>query len=671
MFQHAFSYFIAFLLLFNYQIAEAQQTSKAKTKEKLYEKTGENKNVKVRNAANINTEGDEFSPAFYKDGIVFASSRGKVGSKTSASTTTDLYYAGFDPNLEPRRSSRFSLEMNSRRNEGAAVFSRDWEYMYFSQNNIVDGVERPGRDKVLHLKIFEARRGRIDWMNKRELPFNSDQYSCMHPSLSADGKTIYFASDMKTPEAQGGFDIYKSVLKDGMWSSAINLGPTVNTPKNDVFPFIYPSGDLYFASSGHNGFGGYDIFRINLEQTKKEGLINLGEPFNSAGDDFALILTDDGTRGYFTSNRPGGRGRDDIYSFTVETAMPGMERIEPVRKAIMVTDQSGKPIQGAEIRVLALGEGQIASASKDLYRTRLEKVDKNSNELRITLVKLGAEELGQPDAFTNTDGETLIDFKPYTEYLIWANNDNWAAQVNYRIKANETDDKIVIKLEEPNAKVLAGKLLNPSGHKISNAKLRFTNTENWTQDNGTSDSEGNFAIALPKGSYYVRVQKDGFKPDYLDVEFDPETSTFREFRLAHESKPANGLNITEHIKPGLVFTIDKIEYEFNSDRLDRKAQLNLMQVVDLMRENPTMEIDIASHTDAQGSDKSNLALSQRRAEVVKEFIIESSKRTVVPSRIKATGRGETAIINHCKEGITCADADHAVNRRTEIVVRKL
>jgi outer membrane protein OmpA-like peptidoglycan-associated protein len=669
--QYAASYFIAILMLFTLQNAEAQQTSKAKTKEKLYEKNGENKNVKIRNAVSINSEGDEFSPAFYKDGIVFASSKGKVGSKTNSQITTDLFFSGYDPNMEPRRASKFSLEMNSRRNEGAAVFSRDWEYMYFSQNNIVDGVERPGRDKVLHLKIFEARRGRIDWMNKRELPFNSDQYSCMHPSLSADGKTIYFASDMQVPEAQGGFDIYKSELKDGVWGPAVNLGKDINTAKNDVFPFIYPSGDLYFASAGHSGFGGYDLFRINIGKAKKSGVINLGEPFNSATDDFALILTDDGTRGYFTSNRPGGKGRDDIYTFTVETSMPGMQRIEPKRKTIQVIDQAGLPIQGAEIRVLGLSDGQISSGNKDLYRTRLEKVDKNTNELRITLVKLGAEELGQPDAFTNTNGETDVDFKPYTEYIIYANNDNWAAQVSYRIKANETDDRIVVKLEEPNMKVLEGKLLNQSGHKISNAKLRFTNTETWTQDSGTSDELGNFAISLPKGSYYVRVQKDGFKPDYLDVEFDPETSTFREFRLAHESKPANGLNITDNIKPGLMFTIDKIEYEFNSDRLDRKAQLNLMQVVDLMRENPTMEIDISSHTDSQGNEKSNLMLSQRRADVVKEYIIEISKRIVTPSRIKATGCGETQITNHCKDGVNCADQDHAVNRRTEIVVRKI
>jgi outer membrane protein OmpA-like peptidoglycan-associated protein len=547
------------------------------------------------------------------------------------------------------------------------VFSRDWERMYFSQNNIIDGIERPGRDQVLHLKVFEARRGRMDWMNKRELPFNSDQYSCMHPTLSADDQTLYFASDM--PGGLGGFDLYKSVLRDGVWGTPTNLGPQINTDLNDVFPFIYPSGDLYFASAGHSGLGGYDLFRINLN--RKESLVNLGEPFNTPSDDFGIILSDDGTRGFFTSNRPGGYGRDDIYSFVVETAMPGMERIEAKQKTIVVLGADGQPVQGAGIRVLAMQDGAFMSAGKELYRSRIEPMDSTSNEIKIRLIKLEAEELGAPDNYTNAIGEANFDFKPYTEYYIIANTADLTADARYRIKADEAEGKIVIKLNKPSVKVLSGKLLNASGHQISNANLRFTNIATSEQDKGRTDDQGNFAIALPKGEYNVKIGKEGFKEDYLYLEYDPAFSTFREYRLDHNAQPADKLPITEAIKPGYHVTIDKIEYELNSDRLDRKAQITLLNLADLLKEHQTMEIEVFSHTDSHGTDKSNLELSQRRADKVKEFIIESSKRTIAPTRISAVGRGESMLKNHCKDGINCADTEHAINRRTEIVVKKI
>ncbi len=648
----------------------AQQTSKAKTKEKLYEKTGENKNVQVRNAVNINSEGDEFSPIWFEDGIVFTASKGKHGPKgRNGQVGTELYFSSLDPNKEPYRFSRFSLELSSHRNEATPTFSRDYNRMFFTQNNIIDGVERTGRDKVLHLKIFEVKKGKVDWVNKRELPFNSDHYSCMHPSLSADEKTLYFSSDM--PGGFGGFDLYKTEFVKGTWTTPVNLGPGVNTPKNDVFPFIFPSGDLYFSSAGHNTLGGYDIFRVHLGNGKPTELINLGEPFNSTFDDFGYILSDDGKRGFFSSNRPGGLGRDDIYLFTVETAMPGMEKIEPKTKTILVTDMQGNPIQGAELRILAYSNGMYTGKNKDLYRSRIEQVDKNSNEVRIRLIKQEAEELGEPDEYTNANGEVRIDFQPYTDYLIIANTDKWTAETTYKVEADDAGETIRIVLEKPAAKLLSGRLLNESGHKLGQARLRFTNLDTNEQDHISTDDQGNFAVALPKGSYQLRIMKDGFKTEYITLDFDPANSAFREYRLEHISQPANKLPVTDEIKPGYIITIDKIEYNKGMYLLNRQAQVTLDRVADLLREYPQMEIDIISHTDAVGSEADNMALSKARAQLAQEYIIIKGKGAIKQERIRAIGKGETEVKNHCKDGVKCEDQEHAVNRRTEIFVRKV
>jgi outer membrane protein OmpA-like peptidoglycan-associated protein len=639
----------------------AQQTSKAKSKEKLYEKTGENKHVKIRNAANINTSSDEFGTAFYKDGIVFAASKGKATAKFTP--TTDLYFSPFDPNLEPRKSGKFSVELNSRRNEGAATFSRDMKTMYFTQNNIVDGVEIKSRDNVLHLKIFETRFGTNDWMAKKELSFNSDQYSCMHPSLSRDDSTLYFASDMKGNGGQGGMDIYKVTRKNGQWGNAINMGKEINTEKNEIFPFIYPSGDLYFASSGHDGLGGYDIYQVN-----KEGVVNIGQPFNSPQDDFGLILNDDGTRGFFTSNRKGGFGQDDIYTFEVQSTMPGMAPIEAKQKIIIVTQKDGTPIPKAELRIISMNE-IMSGTDKDLYRSRVEPIDKGKNQLRMTLVRRGGEELGEPDAYTNAQGEARFDFKPYTEYLIFANTDDLATQINYHIKPEETDDKIALVLNKPATKVLDGVLLNQGGRKINAAILTFTNKETWDQDQISTDANGKFAIAIEKGQYWVRVTRPGFKPQYKEVEFDPATSTFKEFRMEHFTDGANMLDVIGEIKQGVVIKLDKIEYDLNKDHMNKAAQINLKHIIAIMNDHPNMVIEINSHTDAQGNATANLELSQRRSSSVKDFLVVEGK--ISPSRIIAIGQGETKLLNHCKDGINCADQEHAVNRRTEVIVKSL
>ena len=158
------------------------------------------------------------------------------------------------------------------------------------------------------MKIFQAVKGDFDWENISPLPFNSDEYSCMHPSLSYDGSALYFSSNK--PGGYGGMDLYVAKREEnGEWTNPINLGPEINTNKNEVFPFIHQSGVLFFTSDGHEGYGGLDLYMIDLGGKRWGQVLNMGDLFNTKEDDLSLIVNADGTQGYFSSARPGGAAR--------------------------------------------------------------------------------------------------------------------------------------------------------------------------------------------------------------------------------------------------------------------------------------------------------------------------------------------------------------------------
>jgi outer membrane protein OmpA-like peptidoglycan-associated protein len=188
--------------------------------------------------------------------------------------------------------------------------------MYLTRNNFKDGKVGKNDNQIILLKLYKSNFVNNEWQNATELPFNSNQYSTAHPALSEDEKTLYFASDM--PGTFGASDLYKvSINEDGSFGTPINLGASINTPGRETFPFVSDENEIYFASDGHPGLGGLDIF---VAKISKDGIFkniqNIGRPLNSEKDDFAFFMDSKTRIGYFTSNRSGGKGFDDIYKFT-------------------------------------------------------------------------------------------------------------------------------------------------------------------------------------------------------------------------------------------------------------------------------------------------------------------------------------------------------------------
>ena len=272
------------------------------------------------NNASVNTENSEYGTAFYGDKIVFAGATDARKAKRGVSQWTgesfyDLYEAEhFDQKLGSRKP--FSSSINTQFNESTPVFTKDGNTMYFTRNNYVNRKLGSDIENTILLKILRATKDKNgNWGNIVEVPFNSDQYNVAHPALSPDEKYLYFASDM--PGSFGNSDIFRvEILGDNQYGTPENLGNIINTAGRESFPYISKDNVLYYSSDGIPGLGGLDIFaaKFNADGSTSKP-VNIGMPGNSADDDFCFVFNSDSKIGFLTSNRSGGKGKDDIYSF--------------------------------------------------------------------------------------------------------------------------------------------------------------------------------------------------------------------------------------------------------------------------------------------------------------------------------------------------------------------
>jgi outer membrane protein OmpA-like peptidoglycan-associated protein/tetratricopeptide (TPR) repeat protein len=291
----------------------------AKTKKDYREEIKKNSGRYKIEDAGINSEYSDYGTAFYLDKVVFTSTRDTGNFSKRKHSWTDQYFSNLysaDMTTEGVLSSagKYGKKLNTKFHESTPAYTKDGKTVYFTRNNFLDGKKGKDANKVTLLKIYKATLEEDKWINITALPFNSDSYQVAHPTLSADEKTLYFASDM--PGTKGLSDLYKVDIKeDGSFGTPVNLGSDINTEGRETFPFITSDNELYFASDGHPGLGGLDIFITKLEKDGSfKQVHNVGESANSQYDDFALIINKTSKRGFLTSNRP-GVGNDDIYKF--------------------------------------------------------------------------------------------------------------------------------------------------------------------------------------------------------------------------------------------------------------------------------------------------------------------------------------------------------------------
>ena len=272
-----------------------------------------------------NTKSSDFGTAFFGKGkVVFAAPKkgistmdNSVWDNNNNQPYLDLYVGEINENGEIINKQKMPGDINSKYNEGIVSFTKDKKTVYFSANNYIKKKYRTDSSGTNNIQIFKATINKNgDWSNLKMLPFNSNYFSTGHPALNIDDTKLYFVSDR--PGSMGKTDIFVvDVYEDGTYSEPRNLGSKINTSEREMFPFISDDNILYFSSNGHPGKGELDVFASKIFDNTVSEPINLETPVNSNKDDFSYIIDDSKHKGYFSSNRDGGKGDDDIYSFTV------------------------------------------------------------------------------------------------------------------------------------------------------------------------------------------------------------------------------------------------------------------------------------------------------------------------------------------------------------------
>lgn len=485
---------------------------------------------RVKRLHDLNSSDSDFGAVIFKDGLVFTSARG--GNKTTerdGSPYLNMYYVQFDDTKQLESIEEFKGNLGSKYHDGPACFSKDFKEIYFTRNE-------KGKKGNMRLHIFKAILKDDEWYDVEEQSFNNQYYSVGHPSLSADGKVLYFTSDKG---GFGGTDIFMCRRKGTTWSSPENIGSKINTPGNEMFPYIAADGILYFASNGHPGLGGLDIFRSTYDDFGNcTSVQNMGAPLNSTYDDFALTLGKQLYTGYFSSNRPGGMGGDDLFEFQ-DLGQVSISKITVEGKITKKsTDHKDVPVSGAILSLF------------------------NEEEKKLK------------ETITQADGAYSFEVETEKNYTLVAKKENYF-----------TDRK------------------------------KFTTV-------GKSSAKTQNALNLAHQGVNMSV---------------------KEIVLNQENE------------------IPHILWDLNAAELKPTAKLQLSKTTQLLKDNPNIIIEIGSHTDSRGDHASNVILSQKHADAVRNFIVSKG---ITGNRVTSVGYGEMKpLVENA-----VSEEDHARNRRTEFSV---
>jgi outer membrane protein OmpA-like peptidoglycan-associated protein/tetratricopeptide (TPR) repeat protein len=349
--------------------------------------------------AGINTKYSDYGSAFYGNKLVFSSARDTSSLVKRKHTWTNQYFTNLfisdlDEKQTPSKVEKFSKTINSKFGESTPVFTKDGKTMYFTRNNYLQGKVGTDGKKVTLVKIYKASFDENKWSNIVELPFTTDNHSFAHPTLSPDEKTLYFASDM--PGTFGQSDLFEVKIKyDGSYSIPRNLGKGINTEGRETFPMITDENELYFASDGHLGLGGLDIFVAKMSANGNiEEIHNVGDGVNSPKDDYAFLIDTKTRRGFFTSNRDGGLGDDDIYKFLETKKLVCVQELygtvtdkftlKAIPNAKMSLFDSTNKLIGNAIAD-ALGNYTFAVECNKIYSVSAAKTDYIAKDQKITI----------------------------------------------------------------------------------------------------------------------------------------------------------------------------------------------------------------------------------------------------------------------------------------------
>jgi outer membrane protein OmpA-like peptidoglycan-associated protein len=585
----------------------------------------------------INSDENDFCPYVVNNELYFLSSRRNTSINGRKYGWDNSYYLdvykGYIEGTDVKNEHAVKEGLKTKVHEGPLCFTKDGNTQFITRNNFVKNKYKKSKDGRVNLKIFSRKKEGENWGEWVEFPFNSDDYSCGDPAVSADGKTLYFVSDM--PGTLGLTDVWVTTFENNNWTKPENLGQSVNSEGREMFPQIFEDEVLFYSSDGKIGLGGLDVFYTVPAGDAYFEAQNLGYPVNSQFDDFGFYAKTT-TTGYFASNR--GKTKDDIYSFV-----------------------SKRPI--------------ISSAINLIVKDNLSK------EIIPNATIVLIDETGKPvyEGQTDDKGEVKFNVLPGKGYKTKANKNGYKESVGI-IKEEEIASLANSKKEILVEKKIIGLLgliadaddLTP----IEGVKVTITDAFNKTEFmNFTTDKDGDFRhIYKDKKvgddlTYLIKLEKEGYltKIQPVDITIKKEG-----YVLLHDYLNTKMYKIKLGADIGKVVDLNPIYFDLGKSIVRPDAKVELEKIVQLLTENPSITIELSSHSDCRGGAAGNLALSDRRAKASAGYVISKG---VSPTRIYGKGYGETKLINDCKcEGtvvVPCSEEQHAQNRRTEFKIVKI
>lgn len=600
----------------------------------------------------VNTKDSDFGTNYYKiegeEGLVFASSRRNMNAMNKefqwdGSNFLDLYTVKLDDKGQGKSLGKFNKDVRSKYHEGPVSFSNEGTKMYLTRSNYLNKKKGLDNKRHINLKIYLSEFKNGEWTELKEFKYNSDDYSVGHATVTEDGNTMYFISDMPSPRGgnanknRGETDIWKCVKKlNGEWGLPENV-KDVNTEGKEMFPFIGKTGILYFASNGHVGLGGLDLYRAEPKDSGFNKPMNMGYPLNTNYDDFAFVVNANETVGYFSSNRiiEGAQGDDDIYK--VDILYPFGPKLYTI-KGSAINNETEDKMSGVVIKVVNEETGDIIAS--------------------VT---------------TDEKGDYTVTGVPEGKYKIIGEKENFDLIAPFMVNTDEIDDSRIledadVRLKKNDCGLIGAVTDAETGMPLKDVKILLTNKATGEVTEIKTDNEGGFKDALagipcPGGTidYVFLLEKDGYFTKEVNFKFvitKPGIINLNQY-----------LKMTLQKKTGTVNAYCEIEdilFDFDKSNIRPDAAKELDKLVACMNEHPEMRIEIGSHTDCRGSARYNRKLSDRRAKSSMKYVISKG---IAADRIFGQGYGEDKLLNDCAcEGSKrsdCSEEEHQLNRRTE------
>lgn len=606
----------------------------------------------------------DFSPVYHEEGLVYASARRKGSLNREYGWDNlaflDLYYVKKKNGEYPKKSKLLRKSYRSSVHDGPVFYSKDGKTAFLTRNRKEKDARR---GEYIVFGIYILQKGDDGkWGELQPFHYNSKDYSVGHVALSPDENTMYFASDM--PGGLGGVDIWKSEKQGGGWSKPVNLGKIINTTDNEMFPYISQDGTLYFASKGHVGLGGLDIFESRKLGDGFSHPVNLGYPLNTQYDDFGLI-TLDGKTGFFSSDR------NDYVDRIWSVEMPN-RKVFDLRGKVSNEMAKSEHIKNADVVIknITLGDSILTktNADGDFFAPLLAESD-----YVVTASKPNYKS-GKPVTLTTkglTESTTLT-----AQLYVSPDQDKIDLLIPEDFMVDSAGNKVeIVRPRDPGEGLLVVKVLDCETAKpVVGIKLILQDIETGVESRITTNENGEIiirqaAIDLPLSREFAIINEalemsaNGFS--YLPT----VKKVYFIFRGNEPNMTITKTVCLNNLKEDDFFELKDIYYDFDKATLRPASIVQLDKAYDFLMRNQNVKVELSSHTDSRASHAYNINLSQRRAQACVDYL--TKVRGLSAGRIVAKGYGEIKLVNECSDGVECTPEQHQMNRRTEIRILKL